>query len=135
MTLPCVIRFSLFTFLLEENNSFHLFFCLDHLVDFCKLVSSVFLHFVLGVKEFFLNFPPCFDSRVAGVRGVLIWAKTTPELASIIKQGYEISFEETPELTLPCNETILPSEQMDIVRGEVKNLLQKGAIEVVKNPV
>ena len=64
-----------------------------------------------------------------------VWAKTTPELVSIIRQGYEISFEETLELTLPCNETILPSEQMDIVRGEVKNLLQKGAIEVVKNPV
>lgn len=62
------------------------------------------------------------------------WATTTPELARIVRKGYEIKFQETPELTLPCNETILPDEQMQIVRGEVQNLLSKGAIEMVHNP-
>ena len=62
------------------------------------------------------------------------WASTTPELARIVSRGYEINFEETPELTMPCNETKLPKDQMDIVRSEVKNLLEKGAIEVVDNP-
>ena len=63
-----------------------------------------------------------------------MWAKTTPELARIIRNGYTINFEEQPELTAPCNETFLDPEDLDVVRGEVKNLLQKGAIEVVKNP-
>lgn len=63
-----------------------------------------------------------------------MWAKTTPELASIVRSGYEINFEDPPILTDPCNETFLPPDDMNIVRGEVKNLLDKGAIEVVKNP-
>ena len=63
-----------------------------------------------------------------------MWATSTPELDSIVKNGYEINFVSLPPLTQPCNKTILPHEELDIVRGEVKNLLAKGAIEVVENP-
>ena len=63
-----------------------------------------------------------------------MWAKTTPELASIVRNGYVINFENEPELTNPCNETFLDPADLEVVRGEVKNLLQKGAIEVVQNP-
>ena len=63
-----------------------------------------------------------------------MWAKTTPELAAIIRNGYTINFEEEPDLTGPCNETFMAHEELEIVRSEVKNLLEKGAIEIVKNP-
>ena len=62
------------------------------------------------------------------------WATTTPELAKIVRTGYEINFQDPPSLTRPCNETFLPPEDLDVVRGEVRNLLEKGAIEVVENP-
>ena len=62
------------------------------------------------------------------------WAMSTPELASIVRHGYKINFEDPPKLTSPCNETFLPPDELKIVRQEVQNLLGKGAIEVVQNP-
>ena len=62
------------------------------------------------------------------------WAMSTSELAKMVRHGYEINFATIPPLTHPRNETILPKDELDVVRGEVANLLAKGAIEVVENP-
>ena len=62
------------------------------------------------------------------------WQHTTPELASIVRSGYKINFEVSPELTRPCNETFLLEAELEVVKAEVANLLKKGAIEVVENP-
>ena len=63
------------------------------------------------------------------------WAQLTssPEILSLIRHGYEIPFHNMPEppLTKPRNLTILPKEQMKVVRSEVKKLLKKKVVRVV----
>ena len=65
-----------------------------------------------------------------------VWkeAGADPALQSLVKDGHKIIFDDGPPpctLPLPCYETKLPEQKMNIIRAEVGKLLAKGAIRKV----
>ena len=65
-----------------------------------------------------------------------VWkdAGADPMLLSLIRDGHKIEFEDgPPPCSLPSyeNETRLPEPRMKVIREEVSNLLEKGAIRIV----
>ena len=73
--------------------------------------------------------PPCLSSFAASWEQL----KASPEIIKLVKYGHEIKFDTKPKLTKPLarNATILPPDQMNIIRAEVATLLEKGAVRII----
>ena len=64
------------------------------------------------------------------------WRKAgaDPDLLNLVRDGHRIIFDDgPPPCTLPSQEyeTRLPEAKMEVIRGEIDNLLRKGAVRSV----
>ena len=77
--------------------------------------------------------PPCLSNFSSA------WSdlQASPEIMNIVKFGHKIIFDVNPKLTKPQNKfrTILPEEQMVVIRNEINLMLKKGVIRIVSKSV
>ena len=78
---------------------------------------------------FLVGMPPSLSKCVDAWKEL----QASPEIVNLVQSGHKIKFEHKPTLTKPCKKysTVLPAEQMSIVRHEVQTLVSKGAVQIL----
>ena len=105
----------------------------DNLLFSCSC-NKCFFAFHVCHYPFLLDCPmPVPGQRLSFFADAWRKAGANPDLLSLVRDGHKIIFDDgPPPCTLPSQEyeTRLPEAKMEVIRGEIDNLLRKGAIRL-----